>query len=100
MLDKKLKARWVKALRSGRYKQGKGYLQDKDGKNCCLGVLCRISRIKEEMDHLKIGGGFLFAGAKNFGLRSHVQSILAELNDNDVSSFEAIADFIESATFI
>ncbi len=30
---------WVKALRSGEYEQGSGYLQH-NGKFCCLGVLC------------------------------------------------------------
>lgn len=32
---------WVEALRSGNYKQGAGFLC-KDGKYCCLGVLCHI----------------------------------------------------------
>ena len=32
---------WVKALRSGEYEQGRGYLQH-DGKFCCLGVLCEV----------------------------------------------------------
>lgn len=30
--------RWVKALRSGRYKQGKGVLRSPDDQYCCLGV--------------------------------------------------------------
>ena len=36
------KAMWLTALRSGDYKQGKGAL-NKNGKFCCLGVLCEIS---------------------------------------------------------
>lgn len=40
-MDKKIKARWVKALRSGRYQQGTGQLRS--GENfCCLGVLCDL----------------------------------------------------------
>jgi hypothetical protein len=37
---------WVKALRSGKYKQGKGTLKQYDSKgnaqHCCLGVLCEL----------------------------------------------------------
>ena len=32
---------WLKALRSGKYKQGRGYL-NKDSTCCCLGVLCEV----------------------------------------------------------
>ena len=51
MLDKKLKAKWVRALRSGKYKQGTGELRvnadaRKDEKFCCLGVLCEIAKVK------------------------------------------------------
>jgi hypothetical protein len=35
------KAKWVAALTSGKYKQTKGTLTDKNG-FCCLGVLCDI----------------------------------------------------------
>jgi len=34
---------WVKALRSGEYKQGQSYLRSRDGKFCCLGVLCDLT---------------------------------------------------------
>ncbi len=38
--------KWVKALRSGKYKQGQGLLKQKDHNNvirhCCLGVLCEL----------------------------------------------------------
>lgn len=36
-----LKRRWLVALRSGRYKQGRQWLRA-DGKYCCLGVLCNV----------------------------------------------------------
>lgn len=41
-MDTDIKARWVSALRSGDYKQGKGLLR-KDDKFCCLGVLCELA---------------------------------------------------------
>ena len=34
----------VKALRSGKYSQGKNYLVDDNDNFCCLGVACNISR--------------------------------------------------------
>jgi hypothetical protein len=38
-----LKQRWLDALRSGKYKQGKGALRTGKDHFCCLGVLCDIS---------------------------------------------------------
>lgn len=48
-MDKKLKAKWLRALRSGKYLQVRGTLQGVrlDGKigNCCLGVLCKVAKV-------------------------------------------------------
>lgn len=41
-MDKKVKKKWVKALRSGKYKQTQSRLQSPDGSFCCLGVLCDL----------------------------------------------------------
>lgn len=40
-MKKRIKKLWLKALRSGKYKQGKGCLRA-DRKYCCLGVLCDV----------------------------------------------------------
>lgn len=49
--------KWVKALRSGRYKQGKMALRTKTKngtvRHCCLGVLCELYN-EEHEDKLKI----------------------------------------------
>lgn len=37
-----VKKAWVAALRSGKYKQGRGKLRTADNKFCCLGVLCNL----------------------------------------------------------
>jgi hypothetical protein len=42
-LTKRLKAKWVKALRSGDYEQGHGCLRDSAGGYCCLGVLAEVA---------------------------------------------------------
>ena len=40
-MNPEMKAKWVEALRSGEYKQGKGALR-REGMFCCLGVLCDL----------------------------------------------------------
>jgi hypothetical protein len=42
-MDKRVKALWIDALRSGEYKQGAAYLRKKDDTYCCLGVLCDLA---------------------------------------------------------
>jgi hypothetical protein len=55
-----IKAKWVTALRSGEYKKGIYRLHTKDGRYCCLGVLCDLYR--KETGHgtwmeYPLGGG-------------------------------------------
>lgn len=45
-MNKVVAEKWVEALRSGKYKQGRGYLGDLSGEDasfCCLGVLCELA---------------------------------------------------------
>ena len=86
-MDKKLKDRWVKALLSGRYEQGKGYLLDAEQKTyCCLGVLGVITKVpRDDLDYC----GYLDEAI----LPSTIQRRLAGLNDKGVP-FEMIAGFI------
>lgn len=41
-MNKKIKARWLRALRSGKYRQGQKRLRNTNGTMCCLGVLCDV----------------------------------------------------------
>ena len=41
-MDADLKAKWLEALRSGKYEQTQGTLRDGDA-FCCLGVLCDLT---------------------------------------------------------
>jgi hypothetical protein len=41
-MKKDIKAKWLKALRGGKYKQGKEQLKTATGRFCCLGVLCDL----------------------------------------------------------
>lgn len=93
-MDKKLKAKWVRALRSGRYKQGKGLLQ-RGERNCCLGVLCRIAKIPFTKKAGRLDQDML----RKVGLSEVRQTSLITMNDGapyaDRLTFPQIADWIE-----
>jgi hypothetical protein len=57
-----IKEQWVKALRSGEYKQGVGLL-NKNQKLCCLGVLCELA--------VKAGVPVLVSFDKGFGCTAY-----------------------------
>lgn len=44
-MDTELKAKWVEALRSGKYKKGTSFLVNDSEEYCCLGVLMDIQGI-------------------------------------------------------
>lgn len=54
-MNQDIKARWLEALRSGRYARGTERLQA-DGKFCCLGVLCELAVADgiAEADHTSV----------------------------------------------
>ena len=95
-LTKKLKQKWIEALKSGKYKQGMSVLHSIDDDTYCwLGVLAAID------DDIKPGNNFLLQIGKSYdarscikGLPNKVQLELARMND-DVQSFEFIANYIE-----
>jgi hypothetical protein len=87
--------KWIKALRSGKYKQGTNYLC-KDGEYCCLGVL---DEIFPEME-LNGGSDTTLKNYSKIGLRAadgfipDSQESLADLNDIGYT-FDEIADIIQ-----
>lgn len=111
-LPKKFKTQFVKALRSGEYKQGEGYLKEgnkKDGFTyCCLGVAAElIGCLLIPSKHSYIMGRDDFqmnAGNKPVKGYTKVPKILqgkgsisdklAGMNDSGIS-FEDIATYIE-----
>lgn len=101
--------KWVKALRSGKYGQTTGTLQDKQG-YCCLGVLCEIapkSLVKKEEN--VIYGGHLGDQPKVkawSGIKTTVGILededLATFNDKGVRTYDpttSFSTFTESFTF-
>lgn len=106
-----IKAKWLAALRSGKYKQTSDVLHDERGM-CCLGVLIDVVDPKgwkqagwdynrcsyEGEDQLptaafceRVG---LPAPVRKYSTRTTITNKLAEMND-DGKSFTEIADFIE-----
>jgi hypothetical protein len=113
-LPKTIKTRWLKALRSGKYKQGPGYLKqgyadypDDPEKYCCLGVLCYMPRSPVDLSFAGMGESIeedmvskaLYRVLDQTTLDhdscgSTVQGYLILLNDQG-ASFADIADWIE-----
>jgi hypothetical protein len=54
-MKKDIAKKWVKALRSGKYKQGKSFLKQFNSKgqpkHCCLGVLCELYNDTMKKNH-------------------------------------------------
>lgn len=100
---KTLRERWLEALRSGNYKQGRGVLRNKEDEFCCLGVLCDVA----EPDKWKLTqmgswrcsefckffpGEYLIDDAE---MEVEFSRDLAKLNDSGLYNFNDIADHIE-----
>lgn len=113
-MDAQVKAKWVAALRSGKYKQGQQNLKtkwlDNIVEHCCLGVLCEIvgPTVAKEESHREHQELFAFRDVDGYvsttmlppgirnavGLLSTEASKLAGMNDGG-KSFAEIADYIE-----
>ena len=101
-----LKRKWMKALRSGIYKQGRTVLRQKnvdyDDTYCCLGVLCDISGViwKDKGDYYGVGeiadiGTPTKGLRRKYGLTDDAVEDLVSLNDDHMFSFRRIATWIE-----
>lgn len=99
-MNKKLKKEWVKALRSGDFKQGTNKLRDLNNNYCCIGVLCKVANIKAR----KSENGYRFDGliatlsqhfSRQLKLSIHHQNRLIYMNDSENKTFEQIANWIE-----
>lgn len=108
-MNPEVKEKWVEALRSGRYEQGRGQLilerKDKSREYCCLGVLADIiaperitTRDKSRTGALMVDGAFAVLSTEicqKVGLEYDLQDTLANYNDQRKKSFNWIAAYIE-----
>jgi hypothetical protein len=92
-MDQELKAKWVAALRSGKFRQGRWRLYDSDTDTfCCLGVLgCVIGKTKGEMDKngMPISWDLL--------PEETTKTLAYQWNDSHCKTFDEIADYIEKS---
>ncbi len=105
MLSKRNAQKWANALRSGKYKQTTGTLQDLKG-YCCLGVACDIFIPKKKIeryngfmegtapDNQKYCPKWLANVSNELKIKSGLDSFI-DLNDNEGFTFDMIADIIE-----
>lgn len=101
-MDAELKERWVAALRSGKYPQGRDNLREPEGGFCCLGVLCDLVapggwRVSWDGTYYTHQG----YGATNpelyrpLGVTADAEAELIDMNDSEEKTFTEIADWIE-----
>lgn len=101
-LNKAFKKKWLKALRSGEFRQTRESLKGPIG-YCCLGVAASLLSKwrKDEYRNDKCeaatsNGSFLRPIYRNkIGLSKEAQEKLVALNDTSKKNFKQIADFIE-----
>jgi hypothetical protein len=107
-MNLEIKKKWISALRSGEYKQGKGQLRLED-EYCCLGVLCDLA-VKSGVD-VKVSKNFLYMtyDGADLTLPEKVRKWagledgdpwteghqLSAWNDDEGADFEKIAQLIE-----
>lgn len=94
--------RWIKALRSGEYKQGRGCLRTDNNEFCCLGVLCDV--VNPNSWTLRADNRWTSDGKSAYPSESACWSAgisiveapaLSGMNDSDELSFVAIANYLE-----
>lgn len=98
--------KWMKALRSGKYHQTEGTLQNVNG-FCCLGVACKVlipedKQLKDEHGLLcgmlsyeqKYSPEWLVNLVVNF--KNQTDERVTELNDDGDFNFDEIADVLEA----
>lgn len=108
-IDKKLVRNWVKALRSGRYKQAKRALMYGSslgrGKYsyCCLGVACRVAKVPQKSGVFRFSNDVVNSQRipedatlyRRLGLNFELSQRLMGLNDHADRDFDYIAGVIE-----
>lgn len=110
--------KWIKALRSGKYKQGRGYLarynKKKELRYCPLGVLCDLAVKDGVIQKPKTFDNIMYFSGSAYGVPEKVKKYvglrtsygngimlgeycsISSLNDRDKKKFSTIAKIIES----
>jgi fatty acid/phospholipid biosynthesis enzyme len=96
-MDPELKAKWVAALRSGKYEQAYRVMYSRNtGGFCCLGVCANVLGVsrQEMLDEVWTGVGSAPKELRD-ALPYDIRNTLSKMNDSMGKSFTEIADWIE-----
>ena len=105
-MNTEIRDKWVNALESGLFKQGRFVLHNtKEDSYCCLGVLCRVLELPEAFDAKDRGFFMMEDGIEQDTLLSEAQlqaagltiddhMDLADFNDWEGWKFPQIAKYI------
>jgi hypothetical protein len=109
-MNPEIKKKWVDALRSGKYKQGRDGLHDRlNNTFCCLGVLCDVEGLESVHDPESRWARYIFDNHddrkssvvtlhNSYRDKIHIMPSevckLVDMNDRGVP-FHEIADYIE-----
>lgn len=108
-MNKEAKEKWIEALRSGKYTQGKNCLKNIDNTYCCLGVLVKVfedhyglkfdQKINCSHNAMVFGSQCSIAAPPEIvidwiKLEPKHQNLLMNLNDKHGCSFAGIADVL------
>lgn len=87
-MNEEMKSKWVKALRSGQYKQARGRVK-RDDSYCCIGVGA-LACGHEVRDFTVTGHA-----AEKLSLTEEQITNLVRMNDSEEKSFRQIAAYIQ-----
>jgi hypothetical protein len=108
-VNKEAKEKWIDALRSGKYMQGKSCLKDTNNTYCCLGVLVEVfeehhglkfnQRINCSRNAMEFGSFCSVAAPPDIvlawiNIAPNHQTLLMNLNDKHGCSFAGIAEVL------
>lgn len=85
-MNKGIKAKWVAALRSGKYEQTHGALRDGDKGFCCMGVLCNLHAIANPKFAAKQKDPYTYDGKQ--GLPSRTVTDWAGISETERVKYE------------
>lgn len=84
-MNREYAMQWVEALRSGRYQQGKDYL-NQNGKFCCLGVACELIKDKLAVQIVEFEDGTATQYNGNLGTMPDAASRILGMRSNSGGS--------------
>lgn len=90
-MDPTIKAKWLKALRSGKFKQARGELYKGPKHLCCIGV--GAVAVDKKFDAKNAS---TYEATVRLGLDTQQEAKLVNMNDSEKRTFRTIANFIEA----